>query len=113
MINFFKNRLLELLHKDTLDSYRVKVNNSNSLLYEIFQLLNDWKDGKIKQFETVQNSCEELLESLKFDECFSYGKYEKQTIIDELEVLKKKTNEKDLNLGFAQHMLFHLIELNK
>jgi hypothetical protein len=113
MINFFKNRLLELLHKDTLDSYRVKVNNSNSLLYEMYQLLDDWKAGKIKQFETVQNSCDELLDSLKFDECFSYGEYEKQIVIDELEVLKKKTNEKELNLGFIHHILFHLIGLNK
>ena len=51
MKNFFRDRLLELLHKDTLDSYRVKVNNSNSLLYELHQLLNDWKAGKINNLK--------------------------------------------------------------
>jgi hypothetical protein len=110
MKNFFRDRLLELLHKDTLDSYRVKVNNSNSLLYELHQLLNDWEAGKIKQFETVQISCEELLDSLKSDECFSYGDYDKQIIFDELETIKK--SGKDLNLGYIRHILFHLIQLN-
>jgi hypothetical protein len=112
MISFFINRTLELLHKDTLDSYRVKVNNSNSLLYELFQLFDDWKAGKIKQFETVQSSCEELLDSLKSDDFFSYGNIDDKIIIDELEFVKKN-KDKDLDLGYTKYLISHLIELNR
>lgn len=112
MIKFFKDRILELLHKDTLDSYRVKVNNSNSLLYELFQLLADWKRGNIKRFETVQYSCAELLSSLNEDECFSYGNFNKDFVKEELKELAS-TKEKTYNCDYIQYLIHQLINLNK
>lgn len=112
MRDFFKNRLLELLHKDTLDSYRVKVNNANSLLHELYHLLFDWKVGKIKRFETVQYTCMELLDQLKNDECISYGEYEKDCIIEELKKLESK-DEKNTSWDYIQYLIFRLIDINK
>lgn len=111
MRDFFKLRLLELLHKDTLDSFRVKVNNSNSLLHELFQLLIDWKKGKLQTFDTVKYSCQELLEALKSDICFEYGEYDQEIIIDELTCLEKSEGKK--NTDYLQFIIAKLIDINK
>lgn len=112
MRDFFKNRLLELLHKDTLDSYRVKVNNTNSLLHELYHLLSDWKVGKIKRFETIQYTSLELLDQLKNDKCISYGEYEKELVIEEFGKLNSK-DEKSISLDYIQYLSFRLIDINK
>lgn len=110
MKTFFKERLLELLHKDTLDSYRVKVNNTNSLFHELQNLIIDWEEGKIKRFETLQLCCEELLTSIKDDECFYFGSYKKDVVVEILNDLIKsnnssKKNEHDYSLYLISRLI--------
>lgn len=110
MKTFFKEHLLELLHKDTLDSYRVKVNNTNSLFHELQNLIIDWKEGKIKRFETLKLCCEELLTSIKDDECFSFGTYKKDVVVEILEQFNKfndnsKRNEQDNTLYLVSRLI--------
>ena len=50
--SFFVERFIELLHKNTLDSYRVRTHNAYTLLKELQELLIDWGNNQIKQFET-------------------------------------------------------------
>ena len=51
---YFKERIIELLHKDTLDSHRVRTHNVYSLIKELYELITYWKNFQIKQFETVK-----------------------------------------------------------
>jgi hypothetical protein len=95
---YFSERIVELFHKDTIDSYRVRSHNALSLLKELKELVSGWKDNRIKQFETVQLCIEENLDSLKFDTCLDYSFYDKNIFIRELETYSK-TGEKNPNLS--------------
>lgn len=62
--SFFKRRMVELLDKHTLDSYRVRTNNSMTILKELRYVLVSWVDGNVKRFETVEfciNECKALI----------------------------------------------------
>lgn len=48
---FFAEKLLELVHRKTLDSYRVRLHNPKSILSELAKVLSDFKRNKIKSFE--------------------------------------------------------------
>jgi len=114
MKKFFKERLLELLHKNTLDSYRVKVNNSNTLFHELQNLIIDWNDGKIKRFETLKLSAEELLYFLKDDDCISYGKFHKEVVIQILkDFIKSDVNTKKGEHDYTLYILSVLIIKNE
>lgn len=69
---FFKQRMAEIMHKDTLDSYRVRANNAHTILRELSYVLEGWLAGNVKRFETVGlcideaiNLIENLLAELK------------------------------------------------
>lgn len=106
---FFKERARELFHKDTIDSYRVRFHNTNSLLKELRTLIIDWKKNKIKQFETVGLCAQELIDSLKNDEYISMGKYNKELFIKDLLDLSNSDGKK-IN---GEHELFILDKLIK
>lgn len=91
---FFKERLKELFHKDTIDSHRVRFHNTNSLLKELRTLIVDWKKNKIKQFETVCLCAQELIDSLKNDEYISMGIYNKELFLKDLETITKNDGKK-------------------
>jgi hypothetical protein len=86
---YFSERIVELFHKDTIDSYRVRSHNAFSLLKELYDLVCGWKDNRIKQFETVQLCIEENVDALKMDTCLDYSFYDKKNFIEELETYSK------------------------
>jgi len=65
---FLIDRLLELFHKDTLDSYRVRIHNTNSLLKELKNLITGYEQNRVKRFEMMKLCAEELKSSLKNDD---------------------------------------------
>ena len=90
---FFVERFLELLNRNSIDSYRVRCNNVFSLVKELRSVIDNWLRGYVKQFDTVILCIEETLESVKNDNILDYSFYDKQLLIDDLTALSK-ANEK-------------------
>ena len=86
---FFKLRMIELYHKDTLDSYRVRNHNALTLLIELKGVVAGWLDNRVKRFETVAYCLEETIEALKDDTCLDYSFLNKDLFIKDLEEYKK------------------------
>ena len=101
-------RFIELLHKDTLDSYRVRTHNVYTLLEELQELLIGWGNNQIKQFETIKFCIEEVKEAIKEDTCLEYSYCSKAIFIQELETCMN-SGEKDLNKSKRVIMLLHKI----
>lgn len=51
---FFIEKSLELLYAGTIDSYRVRLNNSKSILEELNYCLKEFSKGRIKHFHTIK-----------------------------------------------------------
>ena len=62
---FVRERLVELLHKETIDSYRVRNHYSLSLMEEFDILLTEWNSNQIKNIATIEASAQELVCALK------------------------------------------------
>lgn len=87
---FFKLRMTEILHKDTLDSYRVKANNVMSLLIEFRGVLENWTLGNIKNYQTVSYCLEECTDLIKKDTCLDFSFYDKDLFIEEISIYDKE-----------------------
>lgn len=86
--HFFKLRMTELYHKDTLDSYRVRNHNAFTLLIELKSVAAGWLDSKVKRFETVKYCLDETIEALKEDICLDYSFLNKDLFLKDLEEYK-------------------------
>lgn len=102
---FFKERLIELLHKDTLDSYRVRTHNAFSLLKELKELICGWKKNRIKQFETVQLCIQETIDMIENDTNLTFSSYDKSLLLQDMDDFSK-TGEK--NVLKANRLIFAL-----
>lgn len=93
---YVKNRVLELLHKETLDTYRVRNNNVYTSLIETRNIIQRCSEMKVKTFETVKVLAGETIELLKADTCLQFKSYTRELLGQEIdEFLKKKTSHKD------------------
>jgi hypothetical protein len=86
---FFKERMLELFHKDTLDSYRVRNHNVFSLIKELRELIKAWQENRIKQFSTIQLCIEELVTALQKDGILDFSWYNKNLFRKDIEYYSK------------------------
>lgn len=91
---FFKLRMTEILHKDTLDSYRVRTNNIMSLLIEFRGVLENWILGNIKNYQTVSYCVEECIDLIKKDTCLDFSFYDKELFIEEFTSYNKAQSDK-------------------
>ncbi len=89
---FFVQKVLDLFYENALDSYRVRYNNSNTCLREVYKLIKDWKNNKIKRFETVSSAIKELVGLLNKDKILKFGVVKKEDFITHLNSL---ANHKD------------------
>lgn len=94
--SFLRERLLELFHKDTLDSYRVRIHNSNSLLKELKLILIGWEQKKVQSFDTVRFCGEELISCVKNDDFLDLSSYSKDLLITDLTSLAKSDGKYDI-----------------
>jgi hypothetical protein len=65
---YFIERVLELVNSKTIDTYRVRLHNPNTILTELSQVLLDWENNKLKRFETVQHVIDESNSVLQEEE---------------------------------------------
>ncbi|MFC2673756.1 MAG: hypothetical protein ACFN1E_04955, partial [Prevotella melaninogenica] len=92
---FFKLRMVEALHRDSLDSFRVRVNNAISIAFELSHILEGWLEGSIKRFETVEHCIKEAEALVKADECLVFPFSDKDILIQELNDYIGKSNKKN------------------
>lgn len=91
---FYAERMAELFDMNTLDSYRVRANNTLSLLMEMLNVCKSYTQGNIKTFETVRGCGDELMDALKKEGCIiEYDTYGKETFVTELDNFLKSNGE--------------------
>ncbi len=64
---FFIQRILELLHRETIDSYRARVLNPRLVLQELTDVYDGFMEGRIKRYEDLAFCKNETLSLLKKD----------------------------------------------
>ena len=99
---YFQNRMSEILHKDTLDSFRVRTNNAMTILNELKGVLENWMNGNIKHYSTVEYCADECLSLIKSDDCLDYSFYNKQLFNQEIENFKKAQNTKKQEICYIE-----------
>lgn len=106
--SFVRERLVELLHKETIDSYRVRNHYSLSLMEEFDILLTEWNSNQIKNIATIEASAQELICALKCDLCIDFSFYSiplfEKDIADYLQEVSSK-EKKRIRL-FSHHVFF-------
>ena len=95
---FFCERILELVHKTTIDSYRIRPMNIKLILPELLHLSEGWVNGRVHNFSTVLSCQKETVALLKEDEVFISKTISKSYFIEFLEESINEKDEKGLNL---------------
>jgi len=92
LIDFFKQRMVELYDCNTLDSYSVRTCNSMSMFWELKEMLGGWIAGNVKRGETVALCLEECLKLLERDKWLSYSFFDEKKFKAKLEEYQKEVN---------------------
>lgn len=117
MQNYVKGRMLELFHKETLDTYRVRNNNVFTSLIETREIIQRCREMKVKTFETVKALAEETIDLLQEDICLRFQLYSRELLIEEIKFfLNNNSNKLPTKIPDVDRVLFCLdkcIEENK
>lgn len=115
LIDFFKQRMVELFDDNTLDSFSVKTCNTLSLFCEIKDMLDGWVACNVKRGDTVAKCIEECLELMNGDVWLDFSFYDKDKMEAQLksfmkEVSKiKDSREKNENQNNEARYIHHLV----
>lgn len=88
------DRTIELLHKETLDSYRVRHNNVFTSLNETLDIVKRCSEMKVKTFETVKCLANETIDMLNKDTCLRFEHFNKELLILEISDFLKYNADK-------------------
>ena len=118
LYSFFKDRLKELLHLNSLDSYRVRHHNVNTILNELRDFIIGWQNFTVKRAETVQLSLKEAIAILDKDEILCYPGIGKRSVIELLrkfdaELNSSKGNRNTPACTQITYLLSELLTFNK
>ncbi len=92
--DYVMERILELLNKATLDSYRVRINNVYTSILETRDIIKRSGEMKVKTFETVRLLVSETIDLLKEDQLLKFQTYSRDLLIGELEDFIKQNTDK-------------------
>jgi len=96
--DYIKERFVEIFDNKTLDSYRVRVNNTFTLLLEAIEDIKARLENRIKSFTTVQSCLEELVHSIETDKCLKYTVYSREKLIKILtDFIKEQKGKEDFS----------------
>lgn len=85
LIDYFKQRMVELYDNNTLDSYSVRTCNSMSMFFELQEILEGWIACNVKKGITVAYCIEECIQLLEDDEWMDFSFYDKLKFVQILE----------------------------
>ena len=107
---FFKYRMAEIMHKDTLDSYRVRANNAHTILRELSYVLEGWLAGNVKRFETVGLCIDEAINLIEKDSGLIFPSYTKALFVGDLKSYASiSKSKKDMPLEEETNKLIYLV----
>lgn len=126
---FFIEKSLELLSINTIDSYRVRLNNSKSILEELNYCLKEFSKGRIKHFQTIKAKdkeskaiVNETIVLIKSDNYLKFTTFSKDYFKQLLENLNENNYKKVIscieillkdNINYLQNTIQRLEELLK
>lgn len=115
LIDFFKQRMVELFDNNTLDSYSVRTCNTMSMFYELQEMLEGWIACNVKRGDTVARCIDECIQLMKSDEWMDFSFYDKNKLIKNLgdyankvKAIKDSREKKEWDNNEARYML-HLV----
>ena len=110
---FFKRRMVELMNSHTLDSYRVRTNNSLAILRELSYVLRSWVDGNVKRFETVEYCIDECKSLLNNDQFINNDNNIKTVFLEVLNdyVKESKSKKDELIIDKSEKLIFWADEI--
>lgn len=110
---FFKRRMVELMNSHTLDSYRVRTNNSLAILRELSYVLRSWVDGNVKRFETVEYCIDECKSLLNNDQFINNDYNIKIVFLEVLNdyVKESKSKKDELIIDKSEKLIFWADEI--
>ncbi len=88
---FFKQRMVDLYNRLTLDTFRVRSNNCLSLLMELRDVIDSWAKGNVKRCQTVEACVDETKSALekKIEKknicCLNFSLCPLQTLLEQLD----------------------------
>ena len=113
LINYFKQRMVELYDRNTLDTYAVRTCNTMSMFCEAKEMLNGWLIGNVKRGETVGLCMDELIKLLSNDEWIDDSVYNRAKLKTHLEAyakgvkqIKDTKDKKEKDYNDARYTLF-------
>ncbi len=119
LIAFFKDRILELLNLNTIDSHRVRYHNARTVLDELRHLIMGWENITVKRSETIELCLKDVTSILNADEVLSYPNLPKKEFIDYLTSFVKtleKSNKQGLKhseYSKIMYLLDSILEMNQ
>lgn len=90
LIDYFKQRMVELFDDNTLDSYSVRTCNTLSMLYELKEMMEGWVACNVKRGDTVAKCIEECIKLMESDKWLDFSFYDKEKTKVQLEEFRKK-----------------------
>lgn len=106
-MQYFQDRMLEILHKETIDTYRQRNHNAYTSLIEFKGVVERWGEMKVKTIDTVRFLGEECVDLLVSDDCLMFDSFSKDLLISEINLLIK-TSDKHPNAKVNNRVLFCL-----
>jgi hypothetical protein len=107
----FVEKVLELSHLRSLDSYRAKVTCPSYMLAEFYSVLDDFQKGKIKYIQTLLSFRDELLNVVEEDYLLEYSRMSKDYFSTLLKSLKDESSTAKYS-SELEHALYFLIVTN-
>lgn len=90
---FFVEYFLELLHNETLDSYRARLHNPYTILEELAKVVNDRQNNRIKTDITVQYVAEEVRDAIRDENELTFQSVPKSYLLSLIEKCGKKDGD--------------------
>lgn len=108
---YFFDRVLELLHKKTFDSYRVSLHNPYTIFDELSISLEKFNKKRIKRFDpTITSIIEEALSILNnkdLEKVFNFGSFTQKQIENHLKEKDSKEGKKNRTLSLISNTLIY------
>ncbi|MCG8310285.1 MAG: hypothetical protein MI975_23020 [Cytophagales bacterium] len=108
---FSIEKLVELCHNKSLDSYRVRALNPKSSLLEVYNVLCDWQNNRIKDFKTVLASVQETISIITEDDTIKFGLSSKDSFLKLLKDIKNKNSIEHIER--SEHSIYYLLNANE
>lgn len=90
---FFIEKAVELLHRNTIDTFRLRINNSKSIIKELIDVCTDLRCGRLKNHDYARLLAKECIRTIGMCDIISFKTISKVYFINKLEEITKSKKE--------------------